>query len=122
MLHPGVASDASRSGSELVFSVHLADVSVRLCHSPLEHFELIFIQGGFDSARFAGLLPDAGWSASISAGERLNRLQKGCIVTISGTNVTTGRPLKISPITTIDPGMPTSEIVGPDTAHFTQKT
>ncbi len=93
MIHGAAASPAA--ASDIVFQVHLTDVSVDMYVNPTEPLVVPIIEGGTGIATFAGLLPGGTWSVSVSGGTRVNPLHDGMRVTVRGTNVATGQPFSI---------------------------
>ncbi|WP_146131780.1 hypothetical protein [Chromobacterium amazonense] len=88
-------SNQTVSNPDIVHQIHLSDISVNAYVSATEPLMIPLIEGGQGIATFAGLLPGATWSVSVTGGERVNPLHVGMSVTISGSNVSTGKPLHI---------------------------
>ncbi|POZ60622.1 hypothetical protein [Chromobacterium alticapitis] len=93
--------------ANLAYSVHLSDVAVNVFVPPFEPLAIPLIENGKGIATFAGLLPGGSWTVSVTDGTRVNPLQDGTVVTISATNVATGKPFHIpATFVTRDSGEP----------------
>lgn len=86
--------DTSNS-ADLVYQVHLKDIEVNMYVAPTEPLLIQLIVGGKGIATFGGRMPFGTWKVDVTGGERVNPLHVGMGVTISGTNVATGRALFI---------------------------
>lgn len=89
---PGAEQEAH---ADIIYSIHLSDVAVNVFIPPCEPLFIPLIENGKAIATFAGLLPSGTWTVSVTGGERINPLQDGATVTISGTNVATDKPFHI---------------------------
>lgn len=104
MLH-GSAQEAA--SPDIAYQIHLTDIYVGLYINPIEPLEVPLIEGGTGIATFAGLLPGGKWSVVVSGGTRINPFTKGTRVSITGKNVSTGKPFHVPAVlVTTDAGDP----------------
>lgn len=79
----------------IAYRVHLSNIAVDMYVDPTEPLTIPLINGASGVATFVGLLPGGTWSVTAAGGRRVNPLNVGTSVTLTGTNVASGKPFHV---------------------------